>query len=98
MTNKSTKSTFFTNAFNVSRIVFDVVNITPFDISAEDLLSLVKNLNKELNAMALKNNPKLSEHYDLIKNKEITDRKYQFGGVKKLVVKSQAQHGSVIPN
>ena len=92
------KNNLFMPNFNVSRIVFDVVNITPFDISAEDLLSLVKNLNRELNAMALINNPKLSEHYNLIKHKEITDRKYQFGDDKKLVVKSQAQHGSVIPN
>ena len=92
------KNNLFMPNFNVSRIVFDVVNIIPDDISPEDLHSLVKNLNKELNAMALKNNPKLFEHYNLIKNKNITDRKYQFGKDKKLVVKSQAQHGSVVPN
>ena len=70
--------------FNVSRIVYDVVNIIPDDISPKDLLSLVKKLNSELNAMALKNNPELIKHYELIKNKNIKDRKYQFKENKKL--------------
>ena len=39
-----------------------------------------------------------ADNLKFIKNKNITDRKYQFGNDKKLVVKSQAQHGSVIPN
>ena len=78
----------------MSRIVYDVVNIIPHDISADDLLTLVKKLNRELNAMALKNNPKLAEHYELIKNKNIKDRKYQYEE-EKLVVQSQA-HGSVV--
>ena len=91
------KHNLFTPNFKVSRIVYDVVNIVPHDISAEDLLALVKKLNRELNAMALKNNPKLAEHYELIKNKNIKDRKYQYAEEKKLVVQSQA-HGSVVPN
>ena len=83
--------------FNVSRIVYDVVNIIPDDISPKDLLSLVKKLNSELNAMALKNNPELIKHYELIKNKNIKDRKYQFKENKKLIVSNQS-HGSVVPN
>ena len=83
--------------FKVSRIVYDVVNIIPHDIDPKDLLNLVKKLNSELNAMALKNNPKLSAHYDLVKNKNIKDRKYQFKVDKKLVVQGQA-HGSIVPN
>ena len=83
--------------FNVSRIVYDVVNIIPDDISPEDLLSLVKKLNSELNAMALKNNPELIKHYELIKSKNIKDRKYQYKQDKKLIVSNQS-HGSVVPN
>lgn len=83
--------------FDVSRIVYDVVNIIPHDISPEDLLALVKKLNRELNAMAVKNNPDLQKHYDLIKGKNIKDRKYSYETDKKLVVQSQS-HGSVVPN
>ena len=92
------ENNLFMPNFKVSRIVYDVVNIIPHDISPEDLLNLVKKLNTELNAMAIKNNPKLASHYDLIKNKNITDRKYQFEEEKKLVVQRQSQHGSVVPN
>ena len=54
-------------------------------------------LDSELNAMALKNNPELIKHYELIKNKNIKDRKYQFKENKKLIVSNQS-HGSVVPN
>ena len=91
------KNNLFMPNFNVSRIVYDVVNIIPDDISPKDLLSLVKKLNSELNAMALKNNPELIKHYELIKNKNIKDRKYQFKENKKLIVSNQS-HGSVVPN
>ena len=91
------KNKLFMPNFNVSRIVYDVVNIVPDDISPDDLLSLVKRLNSELNAMALKNNPELIKHYELIKNKNIKDRKYQFKENKKLIVSNQS-HGSVVPN
>jgi magnesium-protoporphyrin IX monomethyl ester (oxidative) cyclase len=91
------KHNLFMPEFKVSRIVYDVVNIIPHDIDPKDLLNLVKKLNSELNAMALKNNPKLSAHYDLVKNKNIKDRKYQFKVDKKLVVQGQA-HGSIVPN
>ena len=91
------KHNLFMPEFKVSRIVYDVVNIIPHDIDPKDLLNLVKKLNSELNAMALKNNPKLAAHYDLVKNKNIKDRKYQFKIDKKLVVQGQA-HGSIVPN
>ena len=91
------KNNLFMPNFNVSRIVYDVVNIIPDDISPKDLLSLVKKLNSELNAMALKNNPELIKHYELIKNKNIKDRKYQYKENKKLIVSNQS-HGSVVPN
>ena len=89
------QNNLFMPDFKVDRIVYDVVNIIPHDISPEDLLNLVKKLNAELNAMAIVNNPKLKLHYELIKNKNITDRKYSHE-IKKLVVQSAA-HGSVIP-
>ena len=63
----------------------------------EDLLTLVKKLNAELNAMAIKNNPKLKKYYSLIKGKNIEDRKYSRKIEKKLVVRNQT-HGSVVPN
>ena len=90
------KNNLFMPNFNVSRIVYDVVNIIPHDISPEDLLGLVKKLNAELNEMAIKNNPKLKSYYELIKNKNIKDRKYSHR-VEKLVVRNQT-HGSVVPN
>jgi anaerobic magnesium-protoporphyrin IX monomethyl ester cyclase len=90
------QNNLFMPDFKVDRIVYDVVNIIPHDISPEDLLNLVKKLNAELNAMAIANNPKLKLHYELIKNKNIIDRKYSHE-IKKLVVQSGA-HGSVIPN
>ena len=74
-------------------LVYDVVNIIPHDISAEDLLKLVKSLNKELNTNAIKNNPALMDHYKLISNKNIKDRKYSY---EKLIVQKDA-HGSVVP-
>ena len=92
------KNNLFMPNFEVSRIVYDVVNIIPHDIDPKDLLDLVKKLNLELNSMAVKNNPKLKEHYDLIKNKKIEDRKYQFEAEKKLVVQGTHAHGSIIPN
>jgi radical SAM superfamily enzyme YgiQ (UPF0313 family) len=92
------KNNLFMPNFKVERIVYDVVNIIPDDISAEDLLSLVKKLNAELNAMAIKNNPALAKYYEMIKGKNIKDRKYSFGAdEKKLIVQSQA-HGSIVPN
>lgn len=91
------KNNLFMPNFKVDRIVYDVVNIIPHDISPEDLLDLVKKLNAELNAMAIANNPKLKLYYELIKNKNIIDRKYSHEIEKKLVVQSNA-HGSVIPN
>ena len=90
------KNNLFMPNFNVSRIVYDVVNIIPHDISPEDLLSLVKKLNAELNEMAIKNNPKLKSYWELIKNKNIKDRKYSHR-IEKLVVRNQT-HGSVVPN
>ena len=91
------ENNLFMPNFNVSRIVYDIVNIVPHDISPEDLLSLVKKLNAELNGMAIKNNPNLIEYYKLIKDKNIQDRKYQYKIDKKLVVQGQT-HGSVIPS
>ncbi len=91
------KNNLFMPNFNVSRIVYDVVSIIPHDITPENLLKLVKKLNKELNTMALNNNPQLKEYYNLIKGKNIKDRKYSFSDKKKLIVQSQA-HGSIVPN
>ena len=62
--------------FDVSRLVYDVVNIIPEDISPAELLKLVRNLNKELNTSAINRNEKLKEYYGLIKGKDIKDRKY----------------------
>ena len=59
-----------------------MVSIIPHDITPENLLKLVKKLNKELNTMALNNNPQLKEHYNLIKGKNIKDRKYSFSDKK----------------
>ena len=47
--------------------------------------------------MALKNNPELIKHYELIKNMNIKDREYQYKENKKLIVSNQS-HGSVVPN
>ena len=91
------QNNLFMPNFNVNRIVYDVVNIIPHDISPEDLLMLVKKLNKQLNTMAIKNNPSLQKHYDLIKGKNIKDRKYSYKEDKRLIVQSQA-HGSVVPS
>lgn len=91
------KNNLFMPNFNVSRIVYDVVNIIPHDISPEDLLILVKKLNAELNAMAIKNNPKLTDYYSLIDGKNIKDRKYSHKVEKKLVVRNQT-FGSMVPN
>ena len=76
--------------FNVDRLVYDVVSIIPHDISPEELYNLVKSLNKELNSNALENNPDLKKHYNLIKNKNIKDRKYT------LIVQKDLG-GSVVP-
>ena len=81
--------------FDVKRLVYDVVNIIPHDISPEDLLKLVKELNRELNSKALQRDKKLKKYYDLIKGKNIQDRKYQVEK-SKLIVDGMS-HGSVVP-
>ena len=87
------ENNLFIPGFDITKLVYDVVNIIPHDISPEDLLKLVKSLNKELNSNAIKNNPALMDHYKLISNKNILDRKYSF---EKLIVQKEA-HGSVVP-
>jgi len=87
------ENNLFMPDFDINKLVYDVVNIIPHDISAEDLLKLVKSLNKELNTNAIKNNPALMDHYKLISNKNIKDRKYSY---EKLIVQKDA-HGSVVP-
>ena len=76
--------------FKVDRLVYDVVNIVPHDISPDKLYKLVKSLNKELNSKAIASNPDLQNHYDLIKNKNIDDGKYT------LIVKKDLG-GSIVP-
>tara|TARA_B100001123_G_C15259203_1_gene1005914 strand:- start:91 stop:1698 length:1608 start_codon:yes stop_codon:yes gene_type:complete len=70
------KNNLLMPGFDVSRLVYDVVNIIPEDISPAELLKLVRNLNKELNTSAINRNEKLKEYYGLIKGKDIKDRKY----------------------
>ena len=89
------KNNLFMPGFDVKRLVYDVVNIIPHDISPEDLLKLVKELNRELNSKALQRDKKLKKYYDLIKGKNIQDRKYQVEK-SKLIVDGMS-HGSVVP-
>jgi anaerobic magnesium-protoporphyrin IX monomethyl ester cyclase len=84
------ENNLFMPNFKVDRLVYDVVNIVPHDISPDKLYTLVKSLNKELNSKAIASNPDLQNHYDLIKNKNIDDGKYT------LIVKKDLG-GSIVP-
>ena len=69
----------FVDGFNVNRMAYSEVNIVPQDISPDELLTVVTELNKELNEKAQRTRPRANEKYKLIQGKMTGgDRKYQF--------------------
>lgn len=99
------KNNLFMPEFNVNRLVYDVVNIIPHDISPVDLKDLVIRLNSELNYNAKLRSTAANDHYDLFKNKNASgDRKYshqleftEVWGSQANDLKFTDQHGSVVP-
>ena len=87
--------------FDVNRLVYDVVNIIPYDISAEKILETVINLNTELNNAARKKSKAARDHYKLFEGKGKNasgDRKYQYKKPSEWGDDKQKEfHGSVIP-
>ena len=73
------KNDLFMPDFDVNRLVYDVVNIRPHDISPTELKDLVVSLNSELNARALKRSKAVRDHYKLFAGKSASgDRKYSY--------------------
>jgi len=69
----------FLDTFNINRVLYNEVSIRPADISPVELKKFVKNLNRELNAIAAKRSPASKEKYKLFAGKTAHgDRKYQF--------------------
>ena len=71
----------FMPGFDVNRLVYDVVNIRPHDISPSALRELVVNFNAELNNSARQRSKKASDHYKLFEGKmknASDDRKYSY--------------------
>jgi hypothetical protein len=67
----------FLDGFNESRVIFSQASIKPHDIEVEELEQLVKRLNHDLNANAVKRNPDSKKKYNLFKEKDSSsDRKY----------------------
>lgn len=79
------ENNLFLETFDVDRILYSEVSIKPLDISVEELRAFVKELNREINGIAAKRNPKSREKYKLFEHKNAHgDRKYQFSSEKKL--------------
>lgn len=100
------KHSLFMPQFDVNRLVYDVVNIIPFDITPDDLLKTVINLNAELNHAARQRSNAANDHYKLFKNKGKNasgDRKYSSelksdrDGRSYNDLKFNDSHGSVVP-
>jgi magnesium-protoporphyrin IX monomethyl ester (oxidative) cyclase len=75
------KNNLFMPGFDVNRLVYDVVNIIPHDISPEGILKLVIKLNTELNSAARKRSKAAEDHYKLFEGKGKNasgDRKYSY--------------------
>ena len=67
----------FMAGFDINYLVYDQVNIKPFDVTPEDLLEIVAGLNRELNLEAQKRDKKSRDKYLLFKGKDNSgDRKY----------------------
>jgi anaerobic magnesium-protoporphyrin IX monomethyl ester cyclase len=63
--------------FDINYLVYDQVNIKPFDIEPDELLRLVSSLNRELNINAQERDERAKEKYSLFKGKNTSgDRKY----------------------
>ncbi|MDC1073039.1 radical SAM protein [Gammaproteobacteria bacterium] len=92
--NVCAKHNLFMPGFDINRLVYDVVNIRPHDISPEALRELVVAFNAELNASARNRSAAAKEHYTLFEgnNKDASnDRKYSY-------VSSEETFGSVTPS
>jgi len=97
------KNNLFMPGFNVNRLVYDVVNIKPHDITPEDLLQTVKNLNAELNHFARMRSEDAAKHYELFESKgknSSGDRKYSY--TTEMTNSNYndlkfSEHGSVVP-
>jgi anaerobic magnesium-protoporphyrin IX monomethyl ester cyclase len=90
----------FMDDFDVNRIVYDVVNIKPHDISPKELKDLVISLNTELNSAAKARSNEARDYYNLFKGKSSSgDRKYAHDDkfLKIWSLKYDDSHGSVVP-
>ena len=95
----------FMDGFDVTRLVYDVVNIKPHDISPDELKQLVISLNSELNTAARERHENSDEYYALIKGISVSnDRKYSHDRLESAAVIGSANdlkfddsHGSVVP-
>jgi hypothetical protein len=95
----------FMEGFDVTRLVYDVVNIKPHDISPEDLKTLVISLNADLNAAAKSRHAGSDEYYALLNGKSVSnDRKYSQARLRSAIISAGANdlkfddnHGSIVP-
>jgi len=71
------ESNLFMSNFNLNRVLYSEVSITPKDISPFDLKTLVADFNKELNYKAMNKRSGAKDKYKLFKGKSTHgDRKY----------------------